>query len=60
MKWWSILKVRWINSQTEIPSFYHDISDEDGYCTCLRCQEQKEIEIEQIKGEALPDDLFEL
>lgn len=48
----------WFDGRWECSSFQRDgyQSDKDGYCICSMCQEQKKIE--QIKEEALPDDLF--
>jgi len=57
-KIWDTVRKKWADIYDNTDENNRFIWDEDGYCTCERCQEQKKIE--QIKEEALPDDLFEL
>lgn len=63
VKFWDNINQEWLFKDDN--KYYPDIQsspvDEDGYCSCTMCQEQKILEIKkQEKVNLVPDDLFEL
>lgn len=51
---------QWENEDVD-PDDLSNGFDEDGYCTCSRCQSQKKHEIEKkIASVMVPDEMFEL
>lgn len=60
MKIWDPKNEKWIYVLDNTGN--RDIWDEDGYCSCSMCRDQKELEeeIKQEKKNLVPDELFEL
>jgi len=61
-KVWDTVRKKWADIHDNTDENNRFIWDEDGYCTCERCQEQKGEDIKKKWGEKnkLPDELFEL